>query len=162
MLKKCKSLYFTKGLFSFIHEKKKLEIIKYNKNIQKLMDINLINYKFYSQKYVIYEKNGKMKEYYKYNDTLLFEGECLNKKRNGKGKEYNYTGKTLFEGEYLNGKRNGKGKEYYNDGKVKFVGEYLNGFEWNGNGYDNENNIVYSIKNGKGLLKKYDFLRKRI
>ena len=35
-------------------------------------------------------------------------------------------GKLKFEGEYLNGKRNGKGKEY-NDGKLEFEGEYLNG-----------------------------------
>ena len=28
-----------------------------------------------------------------------------------KSKEYNYYGKLVFEGEYLNGKRNGKGKE---------------------------------------------------
>ena len=32
-----------------------------------------------------------------------------------------------FEGEYLNGKKNGKGKEYYFNGKLKFQGEYLNG-----------------------------------
>jgi len=34
--------------------------------------------------------------------------------------------KIIFEGEYLNGKRNGKGKEYYNNGKLQFEGEYLN------------------------------------
>ena len=43
---------------------------------------------------------------------------------NGKGKEYGENGKLKFEGEYLNGKRNGKGKEYYN-GKLVFEGEYL-------------------------------------
>jgi len=31
----------------------------------------------------------------------------------GKVKEYNNSKKLIFEGEYLNGKRNGKGKEYY-------------------------------------------------
>ena len=41
---------------------------------------------------------------------MIYEGEYLNGKRNGKGKEYNIT--LYFEGEYLNGKRNGKGKEY--------------------------------------------------
>ena len=45
---------------------------------------------------------------------------------NGKGKEYNGDDDSLeFEGEYLNGKRNGKGKEYYYDGNLKFEGEYL-------------------------------------
>ena len=33
----------------------------------------------------------------------------------------------IYEGEYLNGKRNGKGKEYDSDGELKFEGEYLNG-----------------------------------
>ena len=78
---------------------------------------------------IIYELingTGKVKEYW--NGKLRFEGEYLNGKRNGKGKEYDYNGKIEFEGEYLNGKRNGKGKEYnkYN-GKLLFEGEYLNG-----------------------------------
>ena len=52
--------------------------------------------------------------------------------KEGKGqiKEYNENGKLIFEGEYLNGKRNGKGKEYYNNGNVAFEGEYLNGKRW--------------------------------
>ena len=71
------------------------------------------------------KRNGKGKEYYK-DGELMFEGEylngiCLN------GKEYDYNGKLKFEGEYLNGERNGKGKEYYKDGELKFEGEYLNG-----------------------------------
>ena len=36
----------------------------------------------------------------------------------------------IFEGEYLNGKRNGKGKEYNKEGKLIFEGEYLNGFKF--------------------------------
>ena len=49
--------------------------------------------------------------------------------KNGEGyiKEYNYKGNLVFEGEYLNGKRNGKGKEYDLDGTLIFEGEYLNG-----------------------------------
>ena len=35
-------------------------------------------------------------------------------------------GKLFFEGEYLDGKRNGKGKEYNPAGKIIFDGEYLN------------------------------------
>jgi len=52
---------------------------------------------------------------------LLFEGEYLNGKKNGKGKEY-YKDKLKYEGEYLNGKKIGKGKEYYN-GELRFDGE---------------------------------------
>ena len=105
MLEKSKSIYFIKKLFTFVDEKTKLDIIKYNKNMQNIMDINLINYKFYSKKYIIFEENGKGKEYDKYNDKLKFEGEYLNGKRNGKGKEYDKNGELVFEGEYLNGER---------------------------------------------------------
>ena len=60
----------------------------------------------------------------------------------------------MFEGEYLNGKRNGKGKEFYYNGKLMFKGEYLNGKKWNGNGY-NDNSRIYSLKDGKGFVKEY-------
>ena len=90
MLKKSKSIYFIKKLFTFVYEKTKLDLIKYNKHFQNLIDIKLINYKFYKGKYIVYETKGK-------------------------GKEYFY-GELSFEGEYLNGKRNGKGKEYYENG----------------------------------------------
>ena len=76
---------------------------------------------------IIYELkngNGKVKNYY--SGILLFEGEYLNGKKNGKGKEYSWNGSLEYEGEYLNGKRNGKGKEY-EDGQLVFEGEYLNG-----------------------------------
>ena len=134
MLEKSKSIYFIKKLFTFVDEKTKLDIIKYNKNMQNIMDINLINYKFYSKKYIILEENGKGKEYDRYYDKLKFEGEYLNGKRNGKGKEYDYDGKLEFEGEYLNGQRNGKGKEYNYYGHLEF-----------------------QIKNGNGKVKEYIF-----
>ena len=155
MLENSKSIYFIKKLFTFVDEKTKLDIIKYNKNMQNIMDINLINYKFYSGKYIMYEENGKGKEYNGYDNRLEFEGEYLKGKRNGKGKEYYDNGELSFEGEYLNGKRNGKGKEYYYNGQLKFEGEYLNGEKWNGNGYNN-NKIIYSLKDGKGVIKEYN------
>ena len=107
---------------------------------------------------LIYEiKNGNgIKKIYNYQGKLVFEGEYLNGKFNGKvkefrgnslrfegeylegkkskGKEYE-EGKLVFEGEYLNGKRwNGKGEEISFDGKLLFEGEYLNGKRWNGYG----------------------------
>ena len=90
---------------------------------------------------------GKVKEYNK-NNELIFEGEYLNGKRNGMGKEFfneefnfdfkllnenkkeKVTDKLVFKGEYSNGERNGKGKEYFN-GKLVFEGEYLKGNKWN-------------------------------
>ena len=113
MLKNIKSSYFNAKIFAYIDERQKLKIIKYNKSLQKNMNISIINYIFFSGKYIIYESNGIGKEYKGYDDILEFEGEYLNGERNGKGKEYDYDGELEFEGEYLNGKRNGKGKENY-------------------------------------------------
>ena len=125
--KNIKSIYFVKFIFSYLNEKSKLEIIKYNKHLQNILDIKFINYKFMSCSYIIYETNGKGKEYLGWDDYLLFEGE------------------------YLNGKRNGKGKEYLD--YLRFEGKYLNGLRWNGKGYDIQNNVVYELKNGKGYVK---------
>ena len=50
-------------------------------------------------------------EFLKNYDIMIFEGEYLNGRKNGKKKEYYDNGKIKFEGEYLNGVRNGKGKE---------------------------------------------------
>ena len=86
MLQNFKSIYFLKRLFNCVDEKNKLDIIKYNKNMQNVLDISLINYKIFSKRYIIYGKNGKGKEYNWYGE-LIFEGEYLNRKRNGKGKE---------------------------------------------------------------------------
>ena len=51
---------------------------------------------------------------------MEFEGEIIDGKINGEGKEYYYNGKIKYEGEYLNDKRNGKGKEYNEQGKLIF------------------------------------------
>ena len=50
-LKNIKSDYFIQKIFSYIHERKKLETIKYNKSIQKIIDININNYREYSEKF---------------------------------------------------------------------------------------------------------------
>jgi len=67
MIKNVKTSYFLRIIFSFIDEKQKLKLIKYNKSLQETMDIKLINYKIMSGKYIIYEQNGKGKEI-DYND----------------------------------------------------------------------------------------------
>ena len=86
----------------------------------------------------------------------IFEGEYLNRKKNGKGKEYDNNGKIIFDGEYLKGEKHGKGKEYYNHGNVLFEGEYINGKRWNGIGYYTSNIKAYELKGGEGLVKEYD------
>ena len=101
-----KSSYILKTILSFLNEKQKLNMIIYNKELQKIYLVGIEEYKNISLKYRIGERNGK-------------------------GKEYNISiNIMIFEGEYLNGKRNGKGKEYYDNGKLKFEGEYFNGINF--------------------------------
>ena len=173
MLKNIKSSYFTEILFSYLIEKKKLKIVKYNKCFQEIMDISIINYMHFKGKYIIYKTNKEGKEYNYVND-LLYEGEYLNGERNGKGREYK-AGDLIFEGSYLNGERNGKGREYnkqnklifeseykrglkcgkvkiydYDDGNLIFDGEYLNDKELLGKTYDKAGNIKYEINKVNG------------
>ena len=124
MLKNIKSVFSLKFVSSKVIEKRILELIRYNKSLQNKLDKSLLNYRIFSGQYIIYETFTKGKLYDAFNNNLLYEGEFLNSKKNGKGKEYfnNY----IFEGEYLNGKRNGKFKEYDIDSKLIFEGEYIN------------------------------------
>ena len=65
------------------------------------MNINIINYKNFSGRYIITKPNGIRKEYLGYNDILIYEGGYLNEKRHDKGKEYDdYNGLLKYEGEY--------------------------------------------------------------
>ena len=125
------SVYIINVIFKFLDEKLKLNMIKYNKKLQKNVLVDIEYYKKISRKYII------------------FEGAYINGNRKRKGKEYDKKGYFLFEGEYLNGERNGKGKEYYDDGKLKFEGDYLYGKMWNGKGYNKNGNKEFEIKNGK-------------
>ena len=66
--------------------------------------------------YILNNGNGKVK-FYDSGGNLCFDGEYLNGKKSGKGKEF-FGGKLYFEGQYLNGAKNGKGKIYsLTDGK---------------------------------------------
>jgi len=144
-----------KEVFSYLSIKYILNIIIYNKKLQNIFGIDIKKYKEVSGIYKIRSRNGKCKEYILNTKILIFEGEYLNGKRNGKGKKYC---ELEFEGEYLNGKKwNGKGKEYYDNGQLEFEGEYLNG-EKNGNGkeYNIDGKLKYEgeylkgKRNGKG------------
>ena len=66
------------------------------------------------------------------------------KKKNIK---YFYNGNLKFEGEYLNGKRHGKGKEYNNDGNIVFEGEYLYGNKKEGKEMEKAKNIMIMMAN---------------
>ena len=105
--------------------------------------------------YELKNGNGKIKEFEDYDNELIFDGEYLNGKKNGKGKEYYKNGKIKFEGEYLyDGYLKGK---FYLKEKVEFEGEYLFDKKWNGKGYDKDGNIIYELKNGNGKLKEYSY-----
>ena len=51
ILKNIKSNFILKKFFDYIHEKKSLEAIRFNKSIQKRINININKYKEYSEKY---------------------------------------------------------------------------------------------------------------
>ena len=156
--KTIKSLYVLKEILSFMNSKLKLDIIIYNKQLQKEFGIDIKDYKEISRRIFKGDRNGKGAEYYD-NGNIKYEGEYLKGKKNGRGKEFNYDNSKLkFEGEYLNGEKNGMGKEYYYNGNIKFKGQYLKGKKWNGKEFNYYNsNILYEIKNGKGNIKEYDF-----
>ena len=124
------------------------------------MGINFINYKYFSERYIIFESNEKGKEFDSILNKLLFVGEYLNGKRIGKGKEY-YAGRiVILEDEYLNRKKVGKGKEYYATcGELIFEGEYVNGKR---NGKGKEYNYGRIIFEGEYLYGKRNGKRKRI
>ena len=135
-----KSLYITKFILSFLIEKIKINIIRYNKNYQNKLGFDIEDYKRLSCKYQITDKNGIGRIYDSNNNKLFFKG-----KINGEGIELDENDNIIFEGQYLNGKKikgkgydlkgniileiekNGKGKEYYDNGHLKFEGEYVNG-----------------------------------
>ena len=178
MLTNIKSSFFIQMLFSYIEDINKLDIVKYNRSIQNMIKINLIDYKLFTGKNIIYDSKNYGKEY-DIKGILLYEGEYLNGRRNGKGKEFDNIKLITFEGEYLKGKRNGHGKEYHLNSKIKFEGEYLNGerngkgkeydinnnliFEgeyingkrWSGIGYDIKHNKTHKLENGTGFQQEY-------
>ena len=87
-----KSSYIIERVFSFLNKKRKLNIIIFSKESQKICLIDIEDYKNISGKYKIGEKNGRGREYIINTNILIFEGEYINGRKNGKGKEYYYNG----------------------------------------------------------------------
>ena len=106
-----KSKCILMGIFSFLDRNRELNIIKYNKKIQKLLSIDIEYYKKISGRYIEGGRNGIVKEYLLATNNLIFEGEYLNGKQ-FKGIGYNYNRNIIFE------LKEGKGKEYYDNGKL--------------------------------------------
>ena len=107
--------------------------------------------KIYEGEYLDGKRNGKGKEFC--DEQCIYEGEYLNGVKNGKGKCYK-NDELIFEGKFLNGKKNGFGKEIYY--KEYYEGIFLND-EKNGKfkGYDDENRLIFEgeFKNGKKIGK---------
>ena len=58
---------------------------------------------------------------------------------------------------YRKGKRQGYGKEYYyKKGELKFEGIFKNDKQWEGKGYNLNNEVVYTLSNGAGYIKEYN------
>ena len=64
-LKNVKSDYFIQKFFGYMTERKSLETIRYNKSIQKRINISINHYKAYSEKYSSIEL-----------DIIPIKGEC--------------------------------------------------------------------------------------
>ena len=61
MLDNIRSKYILKFFLSHVNEKKKLNLVKYNKNLQTKININLLYYKILSGNYTtIYDNNNKI------------------------------------------------------------------------------------------------------
>ena len=88
MWQKIRSTFILKKIFNYVDNKIKFNTIVHNKNLQKKLGLNLIDFRRFSGRYKE-EKDGKTKEYNSYTCELIFEGEYSKGKRNGEGKEYN-------------------------------------------------------------------------
>ena len=108
-------------------------------------------YLYYEGEYVNGKKEGKGKEYDMFR-RIGYEGEYKKGKKEGYGKEFDKDDIILYEGEFKNGKRDGKGKEYDNKGTLIFEGEFKKGEkEGKGKEYDNKGIIRFECeyKNNK-------------
>ena len=101
MLKNIKNHFFIRHYFSFICESKKFKLVKYNKHLQNILNINLEDYKDFSDgRIIIYQEKEEEKDI---NCCGLLNPEKgdFKEKRKRKGIEYYSNG--YYEGEYING-----------------------------------------------------------
>ena len=77
------SSFIIKNIFSFLSKKKILNMAIYNQKLQKLLLVDIENYKKISGKYKIGGKNGNGREYIINTNILIFEGKYLDGKKNG-------------------------------------------------------------------------------
>ena len=85
-LEDIKSIYIIKQVLSFLYEKQKLNMIIYNKHLQKIMKVDIDYFKKISGKYKICERNEICKVFELDTNKLIFEGEYKNGKKMEKEK----------------------------------------------------------------------------
>ena len=83
-----KSKYIQILIFSFLNEKNKLDLVKYNLKLQKLLEININTYKKISQCIKIGKGDGYCRIYDFNTMTLKFEGEYKNGKKMEKERNF--------------------------------------------------------------------------
>ena len=81
MLEKIKSIYFLRILINNLNHVKLLKLFKINNKIRNILNINLIDYKIISGKYIKGNRNCYAKEYDSYNNALIFEGDFIEWKK---------------------------------------------------------------------------------
>ena len=99
-MKKIRSAYIAKIIFSLTSKKKKLNIVKYSKFSRKKLDIIKRQYKTSSTTFIVYETRTKGKQYISKTKKLIFYGEFLNSKRNGEWKNLSKTEKKIWRSIY--------------------------------------------------------------
>ena len=83
-----KSKYIQELIISFLNETYKLDLIRYNKKLQNILEININTYKEKSQSLKIGKRDGYCRIYDLYTMALKFEGEYKNGKKMEKEKNF--------------------------------------------------------------------------
>ena len=100
--------------------------------------------KYINSTCVVYDGEGKL--YYNQTNNLKYEGNFVNGKYEGFGKEYSEQGVKIYEGDYKTNQRHGQGTSYYeNSGIQEYIGTWVND-EKHGNGslYSEEGTLVFT------------------
>ena len=88
----------------------------------------------------VFHGNGKR---YNKQGELCYEGDYVDGKRSGKGKEYLF-GNLFYEGDFLNGSRHGSGTAYVS-GRILYKGDFYRGLEYGtGMSYTKDGSILFA------------------
>ena len=86
MLPLIKSTFILNKIFSCVDVKIKLNLARFNKTLQNRLNVDMIDFRRLSKRYIKGERNGFAKEYNSYSNELIFEGGYLVEKEMEKEK----------------------------------------------------------------------------